>query len=251
MSSRVTAPERGARVRCKVKTPFPSQRVCLVWLSLATMLLCGGCDVLLMRKLMKHHPAFVDAPTVAQTSDGAPGDALNIALIGMEEELVKAMLAAGWFPADAITLASSARISVDTVFHRSYDDAPVSNLFVWARKQDLAFEQPVGPDPKKRHHVRFWRSERTDSAGRPLWLGAATYDASVGLSHRTGQITHHISPDIDAERDKIIADLRAAGRLAGAEWVAGFQPNATGRNGGGDLWRTDQRLAIGVLTAAE
>jgi hypothetical protein len=26
--------------------------------------------------------------------------------------------------------------------------------------QDLAFEQAVGPDPRQRHHVRFWETAR-------------------------------------------------------------------------------------------
>ena len=37
-----------------------------------------------------------------------------------------------------------------------------------------------------------------------------TFDRRVGLSHDTGQVTHHIAPDIDAERDGLMRDLRAA-----------------------------------------
>jgi LssY-like putative type I secretion system component LssY len=99
------------------------------------------------------------------------------------------------------------------VFHRPYVDAPVSKLYLWGRPEDLAFEQAVGDAPARRHHVRFWRSGAADEMGRPLWLGAATYDVGVGFSHTTGQITHHIAPDIDGERDKIIADLHQAGQL--------------------------------------
>jgi LssY C-terminus len=47
------------------------------------------------------------------------------------------------------------------------------------RKEDLAFEQQEGGDPTRRHHVRFWRSEKTDKNGEPLWLGAATFDQRV------------------------------------------------------------------------
>ena len=41
------------------------------------------------------HPALAKAPHVTHTKDGIPGDPLNIALIGTEEELSKAMQAAG------------------------------------------------------------------------------------------------------------------------------------------------------------
>ena len=197
--------------------------------------------------MLQQHPAFDQAPTIAQTADGGPGDALNVALLGTEEQLLRAMWSAGWYPADAVTLKSSLRIALDSVFHRSYVDAPVSSLFVWGRRQDLAFEQPVGPDPRKRHHVRFWRSPEPDANGRRLWLGAATYDIGVGLSHRNGHITHHISPEIDRERDKLLADLEAARCLTKIEWNDDFQSTASGKNGGGDPWHTDRRLAIAQM----
>lgn len=195
----------------------------------------------------RQHPALASLPETSRTHDNIPGDPLNIALIGSEGSVSKAMLAAGWHPADPLTLKSCLRIAGDTVFHRPYDDAPVSNLYVWGRKQDLAFEQPVGDDPRKRHHVRFWRSTELDTNGHPLWVGGATFDRKVGLSHTTGQITHHISPDVDAERDKILADLQHANKVGSIDWIDGFHKQLSGRNGGGDPWHTDGRLLIVTL----
>jgi len=201
------------------------------------------------RHIARHHPALSGIPTITHTKDGISGDPLNVALIGTREQLTEAMLAAGWHPADPITLESSLRIAGATILHRSYEGAPVSNLYLWDRKQDLAFEQPIGDDPRRRHHVRFWESPQLDDAGRPLWAGAATLDTRVGLSHTTGEITHHISPDVDAERDKLLADLQKTGALASVDWVADFQPKPEGHNGGGDLWRTDGRLGLGVVAS--
>ena len=104
------------------------------------------------------HPGLEGVPRVTVTKRGIPGDPLNVAFVGSLEDLHLDMLEAGWFPADPITLKSSLKIVAGTVFHRSYVDAPVSNLMVWGRRQDLAFEQPVGKDPRRRHHVRFWRA---------------------------------------------------------------------------------------------
>jgi hypothetical protein len=201
------------------------------------------------RHIARHHPALSGIPTITHTKDGIPGDPLNLALIGTREQLIKVMLAAGWHPSDPITLASSLKIAGATILHRSYEDAPVSNLYLWDHKQDLAFEQPIGSDPRRRHHVRFWESPQLDDSGRPLWVGAATLDTRVGLSHTTGEITHHISPDVDAERDKLLSDLQKAGALASVDWVAEFQPKLEGHNGGGDLWRTDGRIGLGLLVA--
>jgi hypothetical protein len=199
----------------------------------------------------EHHPALENAPKTTVNAQGIPADPLNVGLIGTEEDLVNAMLDAGWRPADPVTLRTSIRIARSVLFDRPYEDAPVSNLFVFGRRQDLAFEKPVGKNARHRHHVRFWKSVELGRAGVPLWIGAATFDRSVGFSHRTGQITHHIEPDIDAERDDLIDDLRRAGWLTLVFQVTGVGTTLLGRNGGGDLYYTDGELTIGVLASGE
>jgi len=183
---------------------------------------------------------------VSTTADGHPGDPLNIALVGDEAQVIRAMLAAGWHAADPITFESSLRIAVDSVLRRPDDDAPVSNLFLFGRRQDLAFEQSLPGGPSRRHHVRFWKWDR-QLDGRPAWFGAATYDERVGLSYTTGQVTHHIGPDVDAERDRIVDGLRAKDLARAVQWRRDFHAQREGRNGGGDPWRTDGRLAIVLL----
>ena len=76
---------------------------------------------------------------VTTTGDGHPGDPINIGLAGSQGEVDRALTAAGWYPANPITVASSVRIAADTVLRRPDDDAPVSNLFLFGRKQDLAY----------------------------------------------------------------------------------------------------------------
>ena len=81
------------------------------------------------------HPAFALEAKRAFTQLGIPGDPINVAFIGSEEELHKTMVAAEWYPADPITLRSSARIVADSLLHRAYDAAPVSDLFVWKKNK--------------------------------------------------------------------------------------------------------------------
>jgi len=203
---------------------------------------------LLVPRLWKRHYRrhFSDTPRITRTSDGHPGDPANVTIEGGEIELLMAMKASGWDPADPITLHSSLRIAVDSVLRRPDADAPVSDLFLFGRKQDLAFEMPVGNSPRQRHHVRFWKCEHSRD-GRPAWIGAVTFDQRVGLSHTTGQITHHISPDVDAERNLIMTGLQNAGWVEQEYYVDGFHQNPQGRNGGGDPWQTDGRLGVIVL----
>src|SRR5260370_3294499 len=136
------------------------------------------------------HPALEDLPGITYTANGIPGDPINVALIGSKEELIKIMLAAKWYPADPLGLRSDLRIAEDTVLKRPYDAAPVSSLYLGGRKEDLAFEQPVGPDPRHRHHLRLWQTDKVDWDGQPIWLGSAVYDQRVGFSPTTGHITH-------------------------------------------------------------
>jgi hypothetical protein len=196
------------------------------------------------------HPSLEDIPSISYTANGIPGDPLNVALIGTKAEVLQIMLAAKWYPADPLTLRSSLEIAAASVLRRSYDDAPVSSLYLAGHKEDLAFEQPVGHDPRKRHHVRFWLSDKVDADGRPVWVGAAIYDEKVGLSHRTGQVTHHTGPDIDAERDKLFHDLEQTGDLSEVVIDQGFHKIHEGRNGGGDPWHTDGNLYMGVIKPA-
>jgi LssY C-terminus len=195
----------------------------------------------------EHNPALQNAPKTTTTSQGIPGDPLNVGLIGTEKEIVTALLDAGWDPADPVTLRSSFRIAKSVLFDRPYTDAPISPLFLFGRKQDLAFQQAVGDSARKRHHVRFWRSVELSGKDGPLWIGSVTYDNSVGLSRRTAQITHHIAPDIDAERDLLMNELRKKNELAELYQVTGVGATVNGRNGGGDRYFTDGELTIGVL----
>src|SRR4029453_1657654 len=113
-----------------------------------------------------------------------------------------------WQPAGRppirITWRTSLAIAGSVLFGRADLTAPVGTLLLYDRRQDLAFERAVGPSARQRHYLRLWQSPHAGADGRPVWLGAATFDRSVGVSHRTGQITHHIAPNIDAERDGAI-----------------------------------------------
>jgi hypothetical protein len=195
----------------------------------------------------EHEPGLAELPMVTRTGTGIPGDALNVGLVGSQEDVLRAMQAAGWFPADPVTLRSSIAIVGSVVLDRPYQDAPVSPLYYQGKKEQLAFEKADGKSADRRHHVRFWLVLAKGTDGRPVWLGAVTYDRGVGLSHYTGQVTHHIGPDIDAERDLMMRDLTAAGMLDAVFKISGVGPTLFGRNGGGDPYYTDGEIDVGSL----
>jgi hypothetical protein len=213
----------------------------LAYLVVAYVILPAG-----WKRYARHHPSFDDDPRITRTGDDHPGDPLNVALVAAEAELKSVLQRAKWDPAAALGLRSDLRIAEDTVLSRPDNEAPVSSLYLFGRTEDLAFEQPVGDNPRQRHHVRFWRAKRVSSDGRPIWIGSASYDERVGLSRTTGQVTHHIAADVDAERDHLFDDLKSTGMMSEVYAVDDFHSTREGRNGGGDRWYTDGRLFVGV-----
>jgi hypothetical protein len=197
----------------------------------------------------EHQKGLAGLEMVTHTSQGIPGDAINVGLVGANGDVLCAMHAAGWYPADPITFRSSVEIVGSVVLRRPYDDAPVSNLYYDGRRQDLAFEKPVGESADRRHHVRFWEVLKRGDENRPVWLGSATFDRDVGLSRYTGQVTHHIGPDIDAERDGLTNDLKNAKVVEAIYEVSGVGPTLIGRNGEGDRYFTDGEVKISRLVS--
>lgn len=182
-----------------------------------------------------------------RTSDGLLGDPVNLAFDGPEASVHAAMRAAGWTRADDITLRSGWRIVTSTLSRRSYDEAPVSPLFLFGRQQDFAYQQEVAGNPSKRHHVRFWRTPDgwlLPGGRRVDWLAAGTFDRAVGFSLFTLQVTHKIDADIDVERDHIVATLTEAVPSVQINLLRDFSTGYHSRNGGGDTIRTDGDLPV-------
>src|SRR6266853_2860982 len=151
-------------------------------------------------------PAY---PRITHTQSGAEGDPLNLVFIGSKDQITHSFQQAGWLIPDPITLQTSEKIAVDSLAHRSYPTAPVSNLYVFGRVQDLAFEKPSS-DVQNRGHIRLWQIG-TLIGGQRAWVGAASYDSGIELRSTNHFPTHHIAPTVDLERNAVGADLEKTG----------------------------------------
>jgi len=189
-----------------------------------------------------------DLPLTSFNRYGQPGDPINLECVGTDGQIGAAFAAAGWYRADEIDLVTSARISVDSVLGRAYSTAPVSNLYLFGHKEDLAFERP-GSSVRQRDHIRFWKTGRGDPNDRPIWVGSATKDVKVELSKTNHLPTHGIAPDLDAERSLIVSDLAQTGYVVAEGTRPGFGKETHGVNGGGDPYVTDGQVV--VLTLAD
>lgn len=179
------------------------------------------------------------APQRASGKDGTPGDPLNLVVVGNVAAIQKVFQQAGWSEAEAKTTKSILETVRAVVGNQGYGRAPVSELYLYDRAEDLAFERMLNTFAK-RHHLRLWRSTVKTSDGREVWLAAATHD--TGLDIRPGVASHAIDPDLDAERAKVGVDLAAAGGVASEQLVT--RPNALseGLTATGAPWKTDGRL---------
>ncbi|MGB7448035.1 MAG: LssY C-terminal domain-containing protein [Ornithinimicrobium sp.] len=186
-----------------------------------------------------------------RTSDGLLGDPVNVALLGREAQLHRALTGSGWVRADEIDLSSTRQIISATLRGRSYATAPVSPLYLFDRPQDFAYQQEVSGSPSRRHHIRFWRCPPgwTLPGGYAVdWLAAGTYDRSVGFSLFTLQITHKIEQHTDVERDFVVNTVTSANPSVEVRLVEDFSSGYHSRNGGGDCIQTDGDLPIVDLT---
>lgn len=148
----------------------------------------------------QHIPRFTCA------RDGLTVDPVNIVLIGTEGQLLRAFEQAGWHKADTLNITSSSKMIWSSVLNRPYPTAPFSSLYLFGRKQDYGFQMPIGKNPRKRHHIRFWKAENGD-----LWVGAGSEDIGIGLAALTYKITHKVDGEVDRERDYILSSLQKAG----------------------------------------
>lgn len=190
---------------------------------------------------------FAAIPRRVQDQQGDPGDMVNFAIIGTQDQVQKAFTAAGWTGVDKTTQDAVIHGLIATLSHEAYTEMPMSTLFLFGRPQDLSYARA---DPLAvaaiRHHLRVWQSTQTVD-GKPLWVGSATHDEGFERDQRNGGVTHHIDADIDKERDFIESSFAAAGMLDGAAYVTPGNPLTTARTATGGSFHSDGRIVVMYL----
>jgi hypothetical protein len=190
---------------------------------------------------------FRNIPRTVQDEQGRPGDMVNFAIIGTKDQVQKAFQAAGWTAVDKTTQDAILHGLLATLSHEAYTEMPMSTLYLFGRPQDLSFARA---DPiavaAVRHHLRVWQTSETVD-GKPLWVGSATHDNGFEKDQRTGGVTHHIDPNIDAERDFIQQSFAAAGVLQGAAYVIPTDPVKEAHTATGGGFHSDGRIVVMML----
>ena len=193
---------------------------------------------------------LASVPHFTETWDGTEQVPVDLVLIGSYNALVTAFAAADWRVADPITLQTAIKIIQAALANASYPTAPISPSFYNGRVQDIGVEQETpARTARERHHARFWLAPVVLSDGRDVWFGTTSFDRGLAYSSALKFPTHTISPDIDRERDYVVAELTKTGRVTGAQTIDWVTP-VIGRSGTGDLFFTDGKTRVVWLRPA-
>jgi len=188
------------------------------------------------------------APQRAVSKDNKPGDPINLIFVGTAPEIEQAFRAAGWSEPKRQTGQSVLDAVVAVINNDGYNAAPVSDLYVYGKREDLAFEKVLNTF-NKRHHLRLWQTPDRAADGRPIWLGAATHD--TGIDIHPGVVSHATDPDLDDERAQVQADLVGGGSVQALQLISPAHPLSSGFTATGGAWHTDGRLlAVELKTGA-
>jgi LssY C-terminus len=200
---------------------------------------------------LKFDAALLDKiPRRVADSAGNPGDMVNFILIGSQQQMLDAFAKAGYVQVDKTTGEAVAHAILSTIAKQSYLEMPMSELYLFGRSQDfgMARAEPISV-VQTRHHLRVWKAP-FQFDGQDVWVGAATHDLGFEKDQRDGSVTHHIDPNVDAERTFVEQSLTDGGDVAATTLVTPKDPVKDAKTATGGSFHSDGRIVVMQLRPA-
>lgn len=203
-----------------------------------------------------HWESFADTMTqmpnyTTNRVESKQGDPVNLVIVGDLDNVLEAFTLAGWDETEPLCFATAWRTARSFMSGEGYRTSPVSNLYLFGRRQDFAL-QKTRDTINARNHLRLWHTP-WKVEGKPVWLGQVSRDIGVRFTWRTWNLTtHEIDPDVDDARDNVLGDLVDTGRVSMVGFFRG--PKACtlqnpSRNLTEDPYYTDGERLVVVLEA--
>lgn len=181
-------------------------------------------------------------PRYSTTVKRDEADLINLVFVGSEQQVASAFYEAGWNTSDAYTKRAVMRDFYAFLNESGYAQAPMRPLLLEGKPADMNWQKSLN-SYAKRDHLRIWQWPTTNGTGR-VWVSSSTHDTTAGLSVKYHRFVHHISPDIDEERGKVIRDLSVAGCVKTVVMVPRRGVANLSQNAVGDIVRTDGAIAV-------
>jgi LssY C-terminus len=153
-------------------------------------------------------------PCCVTNKDGSKnGDPLNLVVVGGLDDAFPALVRRGWRPTEEKWAGSITRMVTSALYGERYAYAPVSDLYIYGRAQDLAL-QKARDNIHQRNHLRLWLSPMRYH-GKQIWVGQISRDIGSRLTiHSPTLTTHKIDPDVDEARAALTEDMAYSQNLA-------------------------------------
>jgi hypothetical protein len=160
-------------------------------------------------------------PCCATNESGSKnGDPLNLVVVGGIEDAFPAFVRRGWRPTEKTWSGSVLKMISSALSRDRYPYAPVSNLYLYGRRQDLAL-QKSRDNIHQRNHLRLWLSPMRYH-GKSVWVGQISRDIGSRLTiHSPTLTTHKIDPDVDEALRALLEDIAYSQALAKFCFVKG------------------------------
>ncbi len=148
------------------------------------------------------------------------GDPLNLVIVGGLDDAFPALVRRGWSPTEQKWSGAIMKTITSALSGDRYVNAPVSDLYLFGRPQDLAL-QKARDTIHQRNHLRLWLSPMRYH-GKPVWVGQISRDIGVRLTfHSPTFTTHKIDPDVDEARTALTEDMAYSQNLQKIGFVNG------------------------------
>jgi hypothetical protein len=175
------------------------------------------------------------------------GDMVNFVLVGSQQQVQSALEAASWHVADTDNKEAVMKAVLETYQKKDYLAMPMSQLYLFGRKQDFGYELAAAYSVvASRHHFRIWKAPSAWN-GQTLWAGAGTHDIGFEKDQRNGNVTHKIDPAVDGERDNIGQTLQQSGKVKSMSYYLPPDPVQGAKNATGGGYHSDGRILVIVL----
>jgi len=194
--------------------------------------------------------ALEELPCCTTNADAnADGDPLNVVLVGSATEALNTLSRSGWSFTHRIDLRTIRRELGAAISGDAYPVAPVSNLYLFGRRQDIALQR-ARRSLAQRNHMRLWLAPFRFE-GRPVWVGQVSRDIGIKLTPKSPTLTTHIiDPEVDTTREYLFHSLIAEGFVDRFGFVKGSAVAPRGQpryNLTGDPYISDGMRLVVIL----